>query len=565
MGTTTSHCRADGVNQPARRKPGDQQSWVAPEWGWAWPANRRILYNRASADPDGRPWSERKAYLWWNAEQEKWAGHDVPDFSPTKAPDHVPPEDATGVDALTGTDAFIMQADGKAWLYAPAGLTDGPLPTHYEPQDSPIANPLYTQQRNPVRQIDSVVHPDDRFAPSGNEPGTDVYPYVLTTYRIAEHHTAGGMSRWSPYLAELAPDPFCEVSPELAAQRGLVHGNWATIVSPRGAIEARGSYYGKPVLNPPVWEARDIAGYLFLGGLAGSSSLLGAAGRGAGASSTQRPSRSTLSWPGSGRAASLRSRSCSWSITCTAVVGSFTPGESARSAMSTSWRSPNPGSSSGVRSSSRCTPRRSRAASGSPPRTRNSGPSWGTNSPTARRTSTTQPLHCANRAKSAVSIRATIPGAAEPDDRHGTGRRAGSGSVTWSKRSRRNVRSTRGENCPLVSCSTTIVIENTSAVNEIIELTMADSSVRAPSGPPANRKAGGVAPSRFESILDRPSARSPARIPNIVGSTQKRSFSQAMTTAFLSRPPLAEQPHDDAWISQKDGPTGAAKSPVARK
>ena len=232
-------CYADGVNQPARRKPGDQQSWVAPEWGWAWPANRRILYNRASADPDGRPWSERKAYLWWNAEQEKWAGHDVPDFSPTKAPDHVPPEDATGVDALTGTDAFIMQADGKAWLYAPAGLTDGPLPTHYEPQDSPIANPLHTQQRNPVRQIDSVVHPDDRFAPSGNEPGTDVYPYVLTTYRIAEHHTAGGMSRWSPYLAELAPDPFCEISPELAAQRGLVHGNWATIVSPRGAIEAR--------------------------------------------------------------------------------------------------------------------------------------------------------------------------------------------------------------------------------------------------------------------------------------------------------------------------------------
>ncbi len=232
-------CYADGVNQPARRKPGDQQSWVAPEWGWAWPANRRILYNRASADPRGEPWSERKAYLWWDTEQEKWVGHDVPDFSPTKAPDHVPPQDATGVDALSGTDAFIMQADGKAWLYAPAGLIDGPLPAHYEPQDSPVANPLYAQQRNPVRQIDSVVHPDDRFAPSGNEPGADVYPYVVTTYRIAEHHTAGGMSRWSPYLAELAPDPFCEVSPELAAQRGLAHGEWATVVSPRGAIEVR--------------------------------------------------------------------------------------------------------------------------------------------------------------------------------------------------------------------------------------------------------------------------------------------------------------------------------------
>ena len=83
------------------------------------------------------------------------------------------------------------------------------------------------------------MHPEDRFSPSGDEPGADVYPYVLTTYRIAEHHTAGGMSRWSPYLAELAPEPFCEVSPELAAQRGLVHGEWATLISARSAIEAR--------------------------------------------------------------------------------------------------------------------------------------------------------------------------------------------------------------------------------------------------------------------------------------------------------------------------------------
>jgi formate dehydrogenase major subunit len=230
---------ADGVNQTARRKPGGEQDWVAAEWAWAWPLNRRILYNRASAAPDGTPWSERKAYLWWDAEQGKWVGPDVPDFTPTMAPDHVPDEDATGVAALGGTDAFIMQSDGKAWLYAPAGLTDGPLPTHYEPQESPVANPLYGQQRNPVRQVDVVAHPNDRFQPSGNEPGADVYPYVLTTYRIAEHHTAGGMSRWSPYLAELAPDPFCEVSPELAAQRGLVHGDWATLVSARSAIEAR--------------------------------------------------------------------------------------------------------------------------------------------------------------------------------------------------------------------------------------------------------------------------------------------------------------------------------------
>ena len=232
-------CYADGVNQTARRKPGAEQSWVAPEWGWAWPLNRRILYNRASAAPDGTPWSERKAYIWWDAEQGKWVGHDVPDFSPTKPPNHQPPEDATGVAALAGTDAFIMQADGKAWLYVPAGLVDGPLPAHYEPQDSPVRNPLYNRQRNPVRQIESLVHPNDRFQPSGDEPGAKVFPYVLTTYRIAEHHTAGGMSRWSPYLSELAPDPFCEVSPELAAECGLRHGDWATLISARGAIEAR--------------------------------------------------------------------------------------------------------------------------------------------------------------------------------------------------------------------------------------------------------------------------------------------------------------------------------------
>jgi formate dehydrogenase major subunit len=230
---------ADGVNQTARRRPGSEQSWVAPEWGWAWPLNRRILYNRASAAPDGTPWSERKAYIWWDPDQEKWVGHDVPDFTPTLAPDHEPEEGATGPQALSGTDAFIMQADGKAWLFAPAGLVDGPLPAHYEPQESPVQNPLYGRQRNPARQIEVVRHPEDRFQPSGDEPGADVYPYVLTTYRIAEHHTAGGMSRWSPYLAELAPDPFCEVSPELAAERGLVHGDWATVISARNAIEAR--------------------------------------------------------------------------------------------------------------------------------------------------------------------------------------------------------------------------------------------------------------------------------------------------------------------------------------
>jgi formate dehydrogenase major subunit len=228
---------ADGVNQADRRKPGGQQSWVAPEWGWAWPSNRRILYNRAAADPQGRPWSERKALVWWDEEAGRWTGHDVPDFLPTTRPDYEPLEDATGYAALGGTDPFITQADGKGWLFAPSGLLDGPLPTHYEPHESPVANLLYKQQANPVRiRYD---RPGNRTNPVNGEPGAEVFPYVATTNRLTEHHTAGGMSRWVAPLAELQPEMFCEVSPELAAERGLEHGGWATIVSARSAIEAR--------------------------------------------------------------------------------------------------------------------------------------------------------------------------------------------------------------------------------------------------------------------------------------------------------------------------------------
>jgi formate dehydrogenase major subunit len=224
---------ADEVNQAARRKPGSEQSWVAPEWGWAWPANRRILYNRASADPDGRPWSERKAYVWWDPDQRKWTGHDVPDFIPDRPPDHVPEEGATGPDAIGGRDPFIMQTDGKAWLYVPVGLADGPMPAFYEPPESPVRNALYGQQSNPARM--NIEHPANPRNPSFS----DVFPYVFTSYRLTEHHTAGGMSRTLSHLAELQPEMFCEVSPRLAAERGLTNGGWATIVTARTAIEAR--------------------------------------------------------------------------------------------------------------------------------------------------------------------------------------------------------------------------------------------------------------------------------------------------------------------------------------
>jgi formate dehydrogenase major subunit len=232
-------CYAEGVNQPARRKPGREQSWVAPEWGWAWPDNRRILYNRASADPDGKPWSERKRYVWWDARARRWTGEDTPDFSPDKPPDARPPDDARGPDALTGIDPFIMQPDGKGWLFAPAGLVDGPLPTSYEPEESPLDNMLYGQRANPARIRHEHIH-NPYNNPAGRlSDGNNPFPYVATTYRVAEHHTAGGMSRFLTRLSELAPEMFVEVSPELAAERGLVHADWATVVTARSAIEAR--------------------------------------------------------------------------------------------------------------------------------------------------------------------------------------------------------------------------------------------------------------------------------------------------------------------------------------
>ncbi len=228
---------ADGVNQSARRKPGQAQSWVAPEWGWAWPSNRRILYNRASADPQGRPWSDNKAYVWWDEQAGKWTGYDVPDFPADRDPAYRPEPGASGAEALAGDDPFIMQSDGKGWLYVPTGLLDGPLPAHYEPQESPVRNPLYRQQSNPTRQV--MKRKENLSNPSAGVPGSDEFPFVFTTYRLTEHHTAGGMSRWLPYLSELQPQFFCEVSPALAAERDLVNGGWATIITARTAVEAR--------------------------------------------------------------------------------------------------------------------------------------------------------------------------------------------------------------------------------------------------------------------------------------------------------------------------------------
>jgi formate dehydrogenase major subunit len=145
----------------------------------------------------------------------------------------LPPEGARAEAALRGDDPFLMQPDGKAWLYVPSGVVDGPLPAHYEPHETPARNRLYGQGSNPLRQI--FARADNPYHP----PESEAFPFVLTSYRLTEHQTAGGMSRYVPHLAELQPELFCEVSPELADLRGLEHGGWATIVTARAAIEAR--------------------------------------------------------------------------------------------------------------------------------------------------------------------------------------------------------------------------------------------------------------------------------------------------------------------------------------
>jgi formate dehydrogenase major subunit len=229
---------AGGTNQAARRKPGHEQDWVALEWGWSWPGNYRILYNRASADADGKPWSERKKYVWWDPAEGRWTGYDNPDFTPDKPPDYKPSRRASGTEALTGREPFVIHPDGLGWLFVPAGLVDGPLPVHYEPEESPFENLLYPRQpSNPTRQ--RFPRRENLYNPSEGERGSEVFPFVLTSYRLTEHHTAGGMSRSLRYLSELQPELFCEVSPELAAERGLSHRGWATIVTARAAIEAR--------------------------------------------------------------------------------------------------------------------------------------------------------------------------------------------------------------------------------------------------------------------------------------------------------------------------------------
>jgi formate dehydrogenase-N alpha subunit len=188
---------------------------VYGSWGFAWPANRRIIYNRASADPDGKPWSEARKYVYWDG--AKWTGVDVPDFVPTLAPSR-------------GAGPFIMNPEGVSRLFARGMMAEGPFPVHYEPFEAPVANPLFPKIKgNPVARVfkgDMEVFGDAKE-----------FPIVATTYRLTEH-----FHYWTKNVhanAVLQPEFFVEISEELAREKSIKPGGWVRVWSHRGAVKGK--------------------------------------------------------------------------------------------------------------------------------------------------------------------------------------------------------------------------------------------------------------------------------------------------------------------------------------
>jgi formate dehydrogenase major subunit len=192
---------------------------IYPNWAWSWPANRRVMYNRASCDPEGRPWDADRRQVSWNEASGKWTGPDVPDFKADSPPkDHMGP--------------FIMNPEGVGRLFGPlSAFQDGPFPEFYEPIESPIANPLHpAQSTNPVvRKFDS---PLDKYATAG-----DGFTVVCTTYRLTEHYHY--WTKNNPMNVQLVPEPFVEMPVELADEIGVKGGDRVKVSSARGAYVAK--------------------------------------------------------------------------------------------------------------------------------------------------------------------------------------------------------------------------------------------------------------------------------------------------------------------------------------
>lgn len=208
----------EGKNLSKRRDNKDTGNANYLNWSYAWPMNRRILYNRASADPSGKPWSKEKAVIWWDDVQKKWVGNDVPDFKPVTAPTEP-----------GGANPFIMNKDGVGYVFATT-LNDGPLPEHYEPFESPATNPFSKQQTNPT-----VTPITGSFNLKGSKKD---YPIVATTYRVSEHWQSGTMTRNQEWLSELAGHMFIEISEELAKEKGIKNKDKVIVSSARGEVKA---------------------------------------------------------------------------------------------------------------------------------------------------------------------------------------------------------------------------------------------------------------------------------------------------------------------------------------
>ena len=206
-----------GKNLSQRRDSKDTGMSNYLNWSFSWPVNRRILYNRSSADYNGQPWSKGKEVIWWDESAQKWVGHDVPDFAGTKAPS-----------AAGGKDPFIMLKDGVGSIFGP--VNEGPFPEHYEPYESPIPNALSSIELNPVVKI---------WTGKRNEKGeSSEFPIVATTYRLTEHWQAGAMTRNLEWLSELMSEMFVEISEELAEEKGIKNKDKVIVSSARGSIEA---------------------------------------------------------------------------------------------------------------------------------------------------------------------------------------------------------------------------------------------------------------------------------------------------------------------------------------
>ena len=210
-----SGCWNEAGNNMARRDTSDpDETGIYPKWSWSWPLNRRVLYNRASADLAGKPWDPSRKLLEWNG--TAWTGYDVPDITPNAKPDEVGP--------------FIMNPEGTARLFARNTMRDGPFPAHYEPFESPVVNVIAPKIRgNPVARV----FKDDleQFGDSRE------FPYAATSYRLTEH-----FHFWTKHLrinAVLQPEFFVEIGEELAKEKGIKLGGWVRVWSKRGSVQAK--------------------------------------------------------------------------------------------------------------------------------------------------------------------------------------------------------------------------------------------------------------------------------------------------------------------------------------